>query len=134
LVRFNAETNERSLDALRWGLVPHWAKDLSFGYKCVNARAETVETSPAFRDVFKSRRCIIPASGFYEWKKTAQGEVPYVIVPADGLPRSYARDFAAGGVVDVVEGGGGKRDGAKISTAIVPRGAHARVSSQRARE
>jgi putative SOS response-associated peptidase YedK len=81
--RSNPETKERSLDALRWGLVPHWAKDLSFGYKTINARAETVAKTPAFRDAFKSRRCIIPASGFYESKKTPEGKVPYAIVPKD---------------------------------------------------
>ena len=63
-VRFNPKTSERTLDALRWGLVPHWAKDLKFGTRCINARAETVQITPAFRDAFESRRCIIPASGF----------------------------------------------------------------------
>jgi SOS response associated peptidase (SRAP) len=55
-VRFNPETKERSLDALRWGLVPHWAKDLKIGAKMINARAETVATMPAFRDAFATRR------------------------------------------------------------------------------
>jgi putative SOS response-associated peptidase YedK len=101
-VRFNPETKERSLDALRWGLVPHWAKDLSFGYKTINARAETVAKMPAFRDAFKSRRCIIPASGFYEWQKTPDGKVPHAIVPADEPLFAFAghwenwRDKAAG--------------------------------------
>lgn len=81
IVRFNTETKERSLDLLRWGLVPHWAKDLSFGARCINARAETISTSPAFRDAFKSRRCLIPASGFYEWKKTGTTKTPYAVVP-----------------------------------------------------
>ena len=80
-VRFNAKTKERSLDALRWGLVPHWAKDLKIGSRMINARAETVATMPAFRDAFQSRRCIIPASGFYEWKKTGGAKQPYAIVP-----------------------------------------------------
>jgi hypothetical protein len=52
--------------------VPHWAKDLEIGSRMINARAETVATLPAFRDAFKARRCIIPASEFYEWKKTGQ--------------------------------------------------------------
>jgi len=80
-VRFNPETKERSLDALRWGLMPHWAKDLKDGSRMINARAETVATLPAFRDAFKARRCIIPASGFYEWQKTDAGKQPYAIVP-----------------------------------------------------
>jgi putative SOS response-associated peptidase YedK len=80
-VRFNPETKERSLDALRWGLVPYRAKDLKIGARMINARAETVATMPAFRDAFRERRCIIPASGFYEWKKTGTAKQPYAIVP-----------------------------------------------------
>ena len=64
-VRYNAETGERSLDALRWGLVPHWAKDRKSGARMINARAETVATMPAFRYAFASRRCLVPPSGFY---------------------------------------------------------------------
>jgi putative SOS response-associated peptidase YedK len=65
-VRSNPETKERSLDAPRWGLVPHGAKDLKIRSKVITARAERAATMPAFRDAFKARRCIIPASGFYE--------------------------------------------------------------------
>src|SRR6266478_8273337 len=68
-VRFNPETKERTLDALRWGLVPFWAKDIKIGYSLINAKAETVAEKPAFREAFKSRRCLIAADGFYEWKK-----------------------------------------------------------------
>jgi putative SOS response-associated peptidase YedK len=82
-VRFNRKTGERSLDALRWGLVPHWAKDLKFGARTINARAESLATTPAFRDAFAARRCLIPASGFYEWKKDGSTRTPYAIVPAD---------------------------------------------------
>jgi putative SOS response-associated peptidase YedK len=101
-VRFNAKTQERTLDALRWGLVPHWAKDLKFGARCFNGRAETLATTPAFRDAFKSRRCLIPASGFYEWKKTGAAKQPYAIVPNDEPLFAFAglwenwRDRAAG--------------------------------------
>jgi putative SOS response-associated peptidase YedK len=56
------------LDKLHWGLVPHWAKDISTGYKMINARMETVSSKPSFRDAFKKRRCLILADGFYEWK------------------------------------------------------------------
>jgi putative SOS response-associated peptidase YedK len=102
VVRFNQKTSERSLDALRWGLVPHWAKDLKFGARCINARAETVQTTPAFRDAFESRRCIIPASGFYEWKKNGTTKTPYATVPTDEPLFAFAglwenwRDKAAG--------------------------------------
>jgi len=90
VVRFNHKTGERSLDALRWGLVPHWAKDLKFGVRCINARAETVQTTPAFRDAFLSRRCLIPASGFYEWKKSGTGRIPYAVVPSDAPLFAFA--------------------------------------------
>ena len=60
---------KRTLDMLRWGLVPWWAKDLNVSFSNINAKAETVAEKPAFRDAFKERRCIIPADEFYEWKK-----------------------------------------------------------------
>jgi putative SOS response-associated peptidase YedK len=65
--------NLREVSIFKWGLVPHWAKDESIGNKLINARAETLREKPSFRDAFRSRRCIIPASGFYEWQKTAKG-------------------------------------------------------------
>jgi len=60
---------KRELSQVRWGLVPFWAKDVAIGSKMINARAETVATAPAFRSAFKRTRCLIPASGFYEWQK-----------------------------------------------------------------
>jgi putative SOS response-associated peptidase YedK len=101
-VRFNAKTGERSLDALRWGLVPYWAKGLSLSAKLINARAETLATTPAFREAFERRRCLIPASGFYEWRKDGQARTPYTVVPTDGPIFAFAglwenwRDPAAG--------------------------------------
>lgn len=89
-VRFSAKRAERSLDALRWGLVPPWAKDLSFGARCINARAETLAIAPAFRDAFRSRRCLIPAAGFYEWRKDGATRTPYAIVPSDGPIFAFA--------------------------------------------
>jgi putative SOS response-associated peptidase YedK len=94
----------RSLDLLRWGLVPWWAKDIKMGARCINAMAETVTAKPAFRDAFaRGQRCIVPVDGFYEWKKTAAGKQPYAIVSADGLPLAFAglwerwKDRASGG-------------------------------------
>jgi putative SOS response-associated peptidase YedK len=69
VVRPDPGGSGRRLDMLRWGLVPYWAKDIKIGYSLINAKAETVAEKPAFRDAFKARRCIIPADGFYEWKK-----------------------------------------------------------------
>jgi len=64
---------ERIIDALRWGLIPSWAKDESIGNKLINARAETLVEKPSFKNAFRSHRCIIPASGFYEWQKKGTG-------------------------------------------------------------
>jgi len=65
--------NECELSQVKWGLVPHWSKDDEIGNRMINARAETLSEKPSFREAFKKRRCIIPASGFYEWKKKGLG-------------------------------------------------------------
>jgi putative SOS response-associated peptidase YedK len=81
----------REIILARWGLVPFWAKDLKVGYKMINAKAETVDQKPSFRNAFKSRRCLIPADGFYEWKKLEGGEKqPYRLCLADRGPFSFA--------------------------------------------
>jgi putative SOS response-associated peptidase YedK len=74
----DAGTMMRTLDMLRWGLVPSWAKDLKMGHSLINAMGETVSAHASFREAFKRRRCIIPADGFYEWKKVdAETKQPY---------------------------------------------------------
>ena len=70
---------ERELVQVRWGLIPFWAKDVSIGAKTINARAESLAEKPAFREAFKSRRCLVPADGFYEWKASPGGKRPYRI-------------------------------------------------------
>ena len=80
-VRRPVDENEWAL--LRWGLVPHWAKDLTIGARTLNARGESVAEKPAFRAAFRYRRCIVPASGFFEWQTTPTGKQPYAIVPTD---------------------------------------------------
>ena len=68
----------------RWGLIPHWAKDAAIAYKTINARGEGVAARPAFRAAFQQRRCLVPATGFYEWKAQDGGKQPYLIRPASG--------------------------------------------------
>jgi len=85
IVRIGGE-GERELALHRWGLVPHWMKDPRRGARFINARAETVATTPAFRDAFRQRRCLVPASGFYEWtlEPSAGGKQPHWIHPPAG--------------------------------------------------
>jgi len=89
-IRFYPETRERSLDALQWGLVPYWSKDPKIGYKTINARVATVDTAPSYRQAFKKRSCLIPADGFYEWKKVVGGRIPYSIGMKDNGPFVFA--------------------------------------------
>ena len=79
VARYDAKVGERSLDVMRWGLVPFWAKDLKVGFSNINAKAEGIENKPAFQ----RRRCLVPVDSFYEWKKTATGKQPYAIALAD---------------------------------------------------
>ena len=75
---------QRKQTWLRWGLVPHWAKDEKVGYKMINARAESMFDKPAYRSAARKRRCLIPASCFFEWKRRGQGpNQPYCIRPRD---------------------------------------------------
>ena len=84
------ENAEREVSMFRWGLVPFWAKDPSIGNRMINARAETVADKPSFRNAYKHRRCLILASGFYEWRKEASGKTPYFITTADESPFAFA--------------------------------------------
>ena len=74
VVHYDAKAGERSLDVMRWGLIPFWAKDIKISFSTFNARGEDVETKPAFREAFRQRRCLVPLDNFYEWKKTAAGK------------------------------------------------------------
>ena len=78
------------LDLLRWGLIPAWAKDATIGSRLINARAETAAEKPAFRAAFGQRRCIIVATGFYEWARTRGGKQPWLIRFRDGRPFALA--------------------------------------------
>ena len=80
----------RRLVAARWGLVPTWAPDPSIGSRLFNARSETAATKPSFRSAFAKRRCLVPASGYYEWLARPDGKQPYFIHPVDGSPVAFA--------------------------------------------
>ena len=91
VVRRGDGSAARELATVRWGLIPAWAKDPSVGNRTINARAEGVAEKPAFRAAFRSRRCIVPASGFYEWKREGRGpKRPYLIRCKDGEPIGFA--------------------------------------------
>lgn len=75
----------RELTHFRWGLVPSWSRDIAIGSKMINARAETAAEKPSFRAAFRRRRCLVPASGFYEWRQTDGRKQPIYIRPPDGL-------------------------------------------------
>jgi putative SOS response-associated peptidase YedK len=86
--------NKKVLDAYRWGLIPHWAKDPKIGFSMINTRSESVTEKPAFRKTFESRRCLVIANGFFEWKMSDNEKIPYYITIKD-------RDlFAFAGVFD----------------------------------
>jgi len=87
---------------LKWGLVPGWAKDPAIGNKLINARSETVSEKPSYREAFRSRRCLVPADGFYEWQRRGDhGKQPYYFRMRDGEP------FAIAGLWERWEGGEG---------------------------
>jgi len=86
---------ERRLVRFRWGLIPFWAKDKGIGSRHINARAESVATKPSFRDSFLTRRCLIPADGFFEWQKRTRGKLPHYIYRADAAPLALAGLWAS---------------------------------------
>ena len=82
--------NRRVGQPMRWGLVPFWAKDMKIGYKMINARAETLAEKPSYKHPFRKQRCLIPADGFYEWKKIGQTKQPYRFQLKSGEPFAFA--------------------------------------------
>lgn len=78
-----AHDDKRELYLMHWGLIPFWAKDPKIGYKMFNARSETVAEKPAFKSSFRRKRCLVPATGFYEWKQEGRGKVPYLFTVGD---------------------------------------------------
>ena len=87
------ESKTRDVAMLRWGLVPFWAKDISIGYKLINARSETLMEKPSFKNAFKNRRCLILADGFYEWQQPAAkgaSKAPFRFTLKDSKPFAFA--------------------------------------------
>ncbi len=85
-----SEGGERRLELLRWGLIPSWADDPGIGSRMINARAETAPEKPSFRRAFRERRCLIPADGFYEWKRMNGAKQPFYIRMKEGRPFAFA--------------------------------------------
>jgi putative SOS response-associated peptidase YedK len=90
VIRQNPKEPIRELSLMRWGLIPSWSKDSSGAARMINARVETAATKPAFRDAMKSRRCLIPADGFYEWVRTAKAKQPYCFEVNEGQLFAFA--------------------------------------------
>ncbi|HTP63256.1 MAG TPA: SOS response-associated peptidase [Burkholderiales bacterium] len=90
--------NGRTAQFMHWGLVPYWAKDRAIGAKLSNARSDTISVKPAFRSAFRERRCLIPASGYYEWKSAAGKKYPYLFRMRNEEP------FAMAGIWEHWEG------------------------------
>ena len=91
VIRENHETGERSLDLIKWGLIPYWCKDPKGGRKPINAKAETIAKLPMFRDAYAKRRCILPVDGFFEWRAIkGAAKQPYAIAMKDGSPFGLA--------------------------------------------
>ncbi len=80
----------RSIRVMRWGLVPHWAKDPKIGSRMINARVESAAGKPAFRDALARRRCLLPADGWYEWQRLGSQKQPFFMTPADGSSLALA--------------------------------------------
>lgn len=89
-IRIEPDTTTRKLVMLRWGLIPSWAKDAKIGNQCINAKAETVAEKPSFRSAFKKRRCLIVATGFYEWQVQGARKQPMWIGLRNKRPFAFA--------------------------------------------
>jgi putative SOS response-associated peptidase YedK len=119
VLRVPRGSDRREFASARWGLIPSWARDPSVGSRLINARSETAHEKPAFRAAFRSRRCLIPASGFYEWRRVEQKKQPYFIRMRDVSP------FAIAGLWEARDG----PDGSRTETcAILTTGANPVVS------
>jgi putative SOS response-associated peptidase YedK len=91
VIRQERDQPRRTFSLMRWGLIPYWSKDISIGSKTINAMAETVAEKPAFREAIRKRRCLVPADGFFEWKKLgSKRKQPYNIGMLDDSLFAFA--------------------------------------------
>ena len=90
MVRRTRAGDGRELLMARWGLVPYWADDVKIGNRLINGRAETIERTPAFREAYQRRRCLVPADGFFEWRKEGKTRQPLLIRRKDQAPFAFA--------------------------------------------
>ena len=92
VIRQNHKTSERSLDLLKWGLIPYWCQDPKGGRRPINAKAESVAMLPMFKEAYARRRCIVPVDGFFEWRaiRGMRAKQPYAIAMKDGSPFGLA--------------------------------------------
>lgn len=103
-------TGDREWTHVHWGLIPSWSKDPGIGARMINARAETVAEKPSFRAAFKRRRCLVPATGFYEWKKMAGRKQPFFVTigeESENGDGDAAHPFAFAGLWEYWEGADG---------------------------
>ncbi len=100
VVRVASDASPRGFHFLRWGLIPSWASDPAIGNRMINARSETAHAKPSFRAAFRVRRCLIPADGFFEWKKEGSAKTPQFISAAEGGLLAFA------GLYESFQGGG----------------------------
>ena len=99
IIRFDPESRRREAIPLRWGLVPPWATELSVGNKMINARSESVFEKASFRNAIRKKRCVVPASGFYEWKRGSRIRQPYLFGMKSGRPFALAGLWESNGAV-----------------------------------
>lgn len=90
VVRQNPKNPVRELSLMKWGLIPYWARDASIATGTINAKSETAASKPAFRDPLKSRRCLVPADGFYEWKRKGTSKQPFCFEVGEGELFAFA--------------------------------------------
>jgi putative SOS response-associated peptidase YedK len=121
IVRTSTRPGEREVAHVVWGLIPPWSKDPTMGARMINARSETAAEKPSFRTPLRRRRCLVPATGFYEWRKNPGGtKQPFVMHRKDGAP------FAMAGIWETWKGPG---DGEIDSAAILTTGPNALMKS-----